>query len=185
MRSLGAGAVLIAGAAPFRYLLRPKVVLRGGLPVNRQQGLSRAKANEAFVDLELAAGEVTTEGNRTKPRILVIDDERAIVVAFSRLLGAHYDVVGLTDARQALAQIRDGQRFDVILCDLFMPRMGGREFYSQLRQLGTDATEKIIFLSGGAYTDEIESFLASVPNRTVSKPFDAEELLGVIAGMTR
>ncbi len=145
----------------------------------------RGGPGEQGVRRHAGHADVTTQADNKKPRILVIDDERAIVVAFSRLLSAHYDVVGLTDARQALLQITNGARFDVILCDLFMPRMGGREFYSELAELGTGAAEKVIFLSGGAYTDEIEAFLSSVPNRTVSKPFDADELLGVIAGMTK
>lgn len=124
------------------------------------------------------------ESSSGKPRILVIDDERAIVVAFTRLLSAQYEVEGLTDAREALQKLAQGEHFDVILCDLFMPRMGGMEFYAELQRLDDGTAGRVIFLSGGAYTDAMHDFLSQVPNPTVSKPFDAVELLGVIRRMT-
>lgn len=116
--------------------------------------------------------------------MLVIDDERAIVTAFVRLLGAQYDVVGLVDAREGLRRILDGERFDVILCDLFMPGMGGKEFYDELASQDRATAERIVFLSGGAFTSDAQDFLDQVPNPTVSKPFDAEALLGLIRSMT-
>jgi CheY-like chemotaxis protein len=115
---------------------------------------------------------------------LVIDDERAIVSAFVRLLGTHYDVVGLTDAREALQRIEEGQRFDAILCDLFMPGMGGMQFFDELGGVNHDQATKVVFLSGGAYTDDAERFLAEIPNPSLSKPFDSERLFRVLRSVT-
>jgi CheY-like chemotaxis protein len=125
----------------------------------------------------------TDEGG-PKPRILVIDDERAIVAAFVRLFRTQYDVVGLVDAREALQRIADGEHFDAILCDLFMPGMGGVEFYDQLSQVDSSSAGRVIFLSGGAFTQDTQDFLSRVPNPTVSKPFDSEALFGVIRTLT-
>jgi CheY-like chemotaxis protein len=115
---------------------------------------------------------------------LVIDDERAIVTAFVRLLGGQYEVVGLVDAREGLQRILGGEHFDVILCDLFMPGMGGMEFYDQLSSADQESARKVVFLSGGAFTEDSQEFLAQVPNPTVAKPFDSEKLLGLIRSMT-
>jgi CheY-like chemotaxis protein len=115
---------------------------------------------------------------------LVIDDERAIVSAFVRLLGTHYDVHGLTDAREALRQIAEGQRYDAILCDLFMPGMGGMQFFDELGSVNHEQATKVVFLSGGAYTDDAERFLAEIPNPSLSKPFDSQRLLSVLRSVT-
>jgi CheY-like chemotaxis protein len=125
-----------------------------------------------------------TEAVPPRARVLVIDDERAIVAAFVRLLGLRYDVVGLTDAREALQRIVAGETFDVILCDLFMPGMGGMQFYSELQNIDQRMTSRVVFLSGGAFTDDTQQFLEQIPNRTLAKPFDSERLLGLIRSMT-
>lgn len=126
----------------------------------------------------------STDRSGAKPRVLVIDDERAIVTAFVRLLGTQYDVVGLVDAREGLQRILGGEQFDVILCDLFMPGMGGIEFYDQLCHADQGAAARVVFLSGGAFTEDTQDFLSQVPNPTVSKPFDSDALLGLIRNMT-
>ncbi len=120
----------------------------------------------------------------TRPKVLVIDDERAIVLAFTRLLRAHYDVSAFTDAREALERIRAGERYDLILCDLSMPGMGGVEFYLKLSTFDHDYAQRVVFLSGGVFSDSVQDFLDGVPNHTISKPFDSEALLGLIRTMT-
>ena len=125
-----------------------------------------------------------TDGLGGNPRILVIDEERAIVTAFVRLLGARYEVVGLVDAREALERILGGEHFDAILCDLFMPGMGGIEFYDRLIAADQKSAQRVVFLSGGAFTEDTQAFLSNVPNPTVAKPFDSEKLLGLIQEMT-
>jgi hypothetical protein len=42
----------------------------------------------------------------------------------------------------------------------------------------------VVFLSGGAFTEDTQDFLSQVPNPTVSKPFDSDALLGLIRNMT-
>jgi CheY-like chemotaxis protein len=115
---------------------------------------------------------------------LVIDDERAIVAAFVRLLSSRYEVLGMVDAREALKRIVAGEVFDVILCDLFMPGMGGMEFYDELACVDQQSARRVVFLSGGAFTPDTQEFLAQVPNPTVAKPFDSEALLALLRTMT-
>jgi CheY-like chemotaxis protein len=126
-----------------------------------------------------------TSTSKSRASILVIDDEPAIVTAFTRLLGRRHQVEGLTDAREALGRIRDGARFDVILCDLSMPEMGGLEFYDKLSNIDGSSASRVVFLSGGGYPEKTQRFLEGLPNHTVSKPFDSQELLGLISSMTR
>lgn len=59
------------------------------------------------------------------PRLLVVDDEAALVQALCKSLNDHgYDAVGRSDPTEALALLRH-EHFQAILADLAMPGMGG------------------------------------------------------------
>ena len=57
-------------------------------------------------------------------RVMIIDDESALVRLVERVLGTHHEVVGFSGARRALAVLATGEHFDAILCDLMMPEIG-------------------------------------------------------------
>jgi CheY-like chemotaxis protein len=110
-----------------------------------------------------------------KARVLVVDDEDMIGMMLRRVLKAH-DVTVLTSAKDALAQIANGARFDAILCDLMMPAMSGIDFHRALDQQHPDQAAALIFLTGGAFSADTAAFLASVSNRQLTKPFDVVKL---------
>jgi PAS domain S-box-containing protein len=120
---------------------------------------------------------VVTRGPRG--RVLVIDDEPMLCAALERILRPHHDVVHTTVAAEALPRLEAGERFDLILCDLMMPRMSGMDFHAALCRLRPDLSGRVIFLTGGAFTPQARAFLESVPNRRVEKPFNAHALLAV------
>jgi CheY-like chemotaxis protein len=115
-----------------------------------------------------------------RARILVIDDEPAVVKAVSRILGSEHDVVTTHRAQDALALIVGGDRFDVILCDLMMPEMTGMEFHGELVRASPEQADKIVFVTGGAFTSRARSFLDQVKNRRFEKPFDAAQLRAIV-----
>jgi PAS domain S-box-containing protein len=112
-------------------------------------------------------------------RVLVIDDEPMLCSAVERILRPHHDVVLTTLAAEVLPRLEAGEHFDLILCDLMMPRMNGMDFHAALHRLRPDLTGRVIFLTGGAFTPQAKTFLERVPNRRVEKPFDARALLAV------
>jgi len=120
------------------------------------------------------AGPAPTSSRRG--RILVIDDEPAIGKSMTFLLAPEHDVVALTRAAEALARIEAGEHFDVVLCDLMMPEMSGVDFYSSLVQRAPRYIERIVFLTGGAFTASTRAFLESVQAPRLAKPFDGDEL---------
>ncbi len=135
----------------------------------------------ASTPLEEAAPEqpkpVTLGGPRG--RVLVIDDEPMLCSAVERILRPHHDVVLTTLAAEALPRLEAGEQFDLILCDLMMPRMTGMDFHAALQRLRPDLTGRVIFLTGGAFTQQAKAFLERVPNRRVEKPFNSRALLAV------
>ncbi|HVG59288.1 MAG TPA: ATP-binding protein [Hyalangium sp.] len=117
-------------------------------------------------------------------RVLVVDDEPAVGSALKRTLGRIHEVVATTEAQQALEMLRQGGRFDVIMCDLMMPRMSGMEFYRALQEQFPSLVPQVVFMTGGTFTDAARIFLEQVSNPTLDKPFDREHINAVLAQLT-
>ena len=117
--------------------------------------------------------------------VLVVDDEPLVADMLRRTLSDGHDVTVATDARTALDFVLSGAEFDVIFCDLLMPRMSGMDLYTALRAERPGVEERIVFMTGGAFTERAAQFLATVPNRKMSKPFDLTELERVVSKATR
>ena len=138
------------------------------------------------VELPAATAEqqdpVVSEAPRStgrRGRVLVVDDESNVIAALRRMLGAH-EVIAESEAEIALDRIRKGERYDVILCDLMMPRLSGMDFHAALAQEAPDQAARIVFMTGGAFTPSARQFLDQVPNRHVAKPFEMQELRALI-----
>jgi signal transduction histidine kinase len=119
----------------------------------------------------------------TQGRILVVDDEPIVCFSLERLLSKEGEVIAVTSARQALAAIAAGARFDVILCDLMLPEMDGPALYDALRNIAPMQAERMVFVTGGVFTARARDFLASVQNPRLGKPFDIDSLLVLVRGL--
>jgi CheY-like chemotaxis protein len=117
-------------------------------------------------------------------RVLVVDDEIVLGRALQRSLSAHHDVTVLTSGTAALESVAGGERFDAILLDVMMPNVSGMETYERLQREAPDQAQRIIFLTGGAFTPRAREFLDHVANPRLEKPVDAAELLAVIHELT-
>jgi CheY-like chemotaxis protein len=124
-------------------------------------------------------------GPGRRGRVLIIDDERLIVAALQRTLAVEHEVTSLARARDALEQLLNGSRFDLILCDIMMPDMNGMELYAELMQREPEQAGRMVFLTGGACTAFAKDFLARVPNAHIEKPFDTNRLRALVAGHMR
>ena len=120
----------------------------------------------------------TTPQRRAK--ILVIDDEVSIGTAIRRLLSNEHEVSYLSSGREALAKALDGERFEVILCDLMMAEMNGVEYFTELQRLLPAQADRVIFMTGGAFTPQTRSFLAKLGNPHLEKPFDSLALRALV-----
>lgn len=118
-------------------------------------------------------------------RILVIDDEAIVGRSLRLTLGREHEVTVMTDARKALARLTDGETFDVILCDLMMPQMSGMDLYAEVHAVAPRQAERLVFMTGGAFTVRARQFLDGTPNLRLEKPFDPIQLRGIVNGMIR
>jgi CheY-like chemotaxis protein len=87
----------------------------------------------------------------------------------------------VTEARQALARITKGERYDVVLCDLMMPVMTGMDLYAEIVRLAPKLVGRLVFMTGGAFTPRARAFLESVVNPCLEKPLDTGKLRSIIA----
>jgi CheY-like chemotaxis protein len=114
-------------------------------------------------------------------RVLVVDDEPAVGASVAGLLTGHVVSVE-TSGKAALARLRGGEKFDRILCDLMMPEVSGMDLYDQLAAIDAALAARVVFVTGGAFTERARKFLATVGNQRLEKPFDLDQLMTVITG---
>lgn len=107
-------------------------------------------------------------------RVLVVDDEPVIARLIQKALVDHQVTIA-HDGRAAVALMGE-HAFDVILCDLIMPEMTGMDVYRAALQRETPLHERIVFMTGGAFTQRAQDFLQKVPNLRIEKPFELAHL---------
>jgi signal transduction histidine kinase len=116
-------------------------------------------------------------------RILVLDDEPLIGdFLVGALEGNHVDVT--VDGTEALKRANDDS-YDLVLCDLRMPRMSGIEFYNELSRRRPDLVSAFVLMTGAAVDEELSRFLAAHKVPVLRKPFDMGELKQVVARSAR
>ncbi|HVK63452.1 MAG TPA: PAS domain S-box protein [Polyangium sp.] len=119
-------------------------------------------------------------GRGDRPRVLFVDDEPYVCAAVRRVLGRDMDLVCASGSEEALELVRGGERFDVVLCDLMMPGTSGVALYTSLLALDPALDRRVGFLTGGACTDEVRSFVGDVGDRLLFKPFESEAFRALI-----
>jgi PAS domain S-box-containing protein len=109
--------------------------------------------------------------------LLLVEDETAVRSSARRLLERHgYAVLEARHGADALRIVDESEReLDLVLTDLVMPEMGGRELVERLRT--RRPALKVLFMSG--YTEKSIATDGIMPPRTgfVEKPFTMEQLL--------
>jgi len=109
-------------------------------------------------------------------RLLIVDDEPLVLRSIKLTVGRQYDVAFASSARQAMALLRDGPDFDLILCDVLMPEVSGVDLYREVEAAWPELAPRFLFITGGAFTPAATAFLARVPNPQLTKPFSPREL---------
>jgi CheY-like chemotaxis protein len=108
--------------------------------------------------------------------VLVVDDEVALQEVFSELLvDMCCRVQGASNGSLAL-QLLERQDFDLIICDLKMPSMDGRRFFSRVREIKPHLARNFVFITGDTNSPKTIEFLQQSGNRWITKPFNFREV---------
>ena len=112
-------------------------------------------------------------------RVLIVDDEPQVASVLARMLRVR-DVTVVSAASEALQLLQRGEHFDVIFSDVMMPQMSGIDLYDELARHHHDAVDRMVFVTGGAFTPAAQAFLDRVSNQRLAKPFDPESIEAVL-----
>ncbi|MBM3934248.1 MAG: response regulator [SAR202 cluster bacterium] len=111
---------------------------------------------------------------------MAIDDEEAIRDILVRLLSPDgHTVECFASAEEALGHVQ-ASAHDIILLDLRIPGIDGRQFYERVRDTSPGLAGKIVFLTGDTMSPDTHQFISSTGNISLSKPFRREDLRKVI-----
>lgn len=113
------------------------------------------------------------------PVILCVDDDPAQVGALRRALTPKYEVRAVESSVEALALLRSGEPFDVVVSDLRMPEISGDELLAIAAQLRADLRRVIVTAFPDA-AELIASFECGSVHHVLTKPWRAPELRFVI-----
>jgi len=112
--------------------------------------------------------------------ILVVEDEARLASAVvDALRDAGYIVQHAADGEEALEKVQ-AEPFDLVICDLKMPRVDGMAFYRMLSAAVPTLSKRVIFVTGDVAGTDAESFLEESGCRWLAKPFRLGDLLRAV-----
>jgi two-component system, NtrC family, nitrogen regulation response regulator NtrX len=124
----------------------------------------------------MSAAETSISVNlKTMSNILIIDDEKAIRKTLSEILSYEgYKIDEAGDGEEGLKKVKE-KEYDVILCDIKMPKIDGIEFLEKAKEIGPDIP--IIMISGHGTIETAVEAVKKGAYDYISKPPDLNRLL--------
>lgn len=131
----------------------------------------------------------TSEASESAPitpldgrRVLVAEDEPALLEIYDRVLRAAGATVTLArDGEEAWSRMSENDfDFDLIVTDLRMPNLDGRQLYERTAEERPDLLRRFVFTTGDLAREDTLEFLAGLPNRILSKPLQIETVRRVL-----
>jgi two-component system response regulator MprA len=108
--------------------------------------------------------------------LLIVDDDTAIAALLAQLLASDdYEVETAPDGRAALDLIAR-RRFDLIVSDVWMPRLDGAGLYHELARSRPDLAHRMVFVTGGPLTPDLQRLVERANAPLLQKPFELERL---------
>jgi DNA-binding NtrC family response regulator len=115
----------------------------------------------------------------SKPRVLIVDDEKSIRLALETGLSLDgFSVSSARSGREAISASRS-QKFDVVVCDIFMPDGDGLDFVRKLRDQD-DHTPVVLITAQGSLELAMQAVTAGASD-FIAKPFE----VGALAELLR
>jgi PAS domain S-box-containing protein len=113
-------------------------------------------------------------------RLCIIDDDPLVGRGIQRMLGREFSITNFVSPRKAFEWLTEGGSCDLIFCDLMMPEMTGMELYRALIAKAPELRERILFMTGGAFTPGASEFLQELKEPYLEKPLDPATVLDFI-----
>src|SRR6266404_5162037 len=139
---------------------------------------------EKLVTVNVDIGAKATHQGPTRKVLLLEDRHDFQEVIRDYLISCSYQVTSVNSGIEGLRKVMNGG-FDVILCDMMMPRMGGEMFYWAVTRARPATRHRFIFFTGHKNNPAIEFFFQRVKATVLFKPFKLATLDSAMNDMFR
>ena len=120
--------------------------------------------------------EAPTSGPTRVGRILVVDDDAAVAQLICDTLRADgHEIQCVDDGRLALEQLARGE-FDLIISDVKMPGMSGKELHVELERARPRMARRMLLTTGDTLGADLDDLGRRTGLQVLRKPFDIEDL---------
>jgi CheY-like chemotaxis protein len=113
-------------------------------------------------------------------KILVLEDEETVSAFIKFALEPRNEIVAVCDGVDGVRNIQKSD-FDVIICDMMMPRLPGDMFYAAVERIKPHLCSRFIFMTGYTKDEKIQEFISRIDGLMLHKPFKYGDLLEMIA----
>jgi DNA-binding response OmpR family regulator len=125
-----------------------------------------------------------TVNNQPQPRLLLVDDEPEIIRSLSATLSSFFQIYTACNGKKALEIIGEIEP-ELVISDMVMPVMSGREFVLKLRKIEKYSTIPVVFLSGKSEAIDIAVGLNSGADIYLPKTVEHELLVSQLLAVYR
>ncbi len=134
----------------------------------------------------MSMNEAAGKGLLSGKRILVVEDEPTIRRFYERLFGSYDLVVTFAPTGTiAMELLEAGRVFDVILLDVRLPGLSGRELWKLIEIKRPELRTRVILVTGDILGEGTRQLLEESGRPYLEKPFSTEDLVSVIEGVVR
>ena len=125
----------------------------------------------------------SSSGTERPLSILLIDDNERVGHLMAQMMKAHH-VTYVAGAQEALDVLSKKSTFDVVLCDVVMPKTSGLALYTKVERLMPDLTDRWAFITGGAITEKDRAALQNATCPVLQKPVDMAALQSLLGSFS-
>lgn len=122
----------------------------------------------------------SSPGGIRKKVLLLEDDESFKAIIRDFLVDTGFDVVTVQNGVEGVHEVL-AQDFEVILCDMMMPTLPGDMFFRAVERMRPRLCDRFIFMTGHRGNSKVSEFIRTVNGTMLSKPFQMDDLLEMIA----
>src|SRR5476649_2555955 len=114
--------------------------------------------------------------NKRLSRVLVVDDETAIVDAICEFLDLQNVATDKANDGAEALELLGGNRYDAIISDIRMPGIDGPQLYEKAVAIDPAYSSRFLFMSGDLVRDSTQGFVSSLNCPCLAKPFALQVL---------
>jgi len=118
-------------------------------------------------------------------KILIVDDKTEFRRLTKTILQSKYEVESAENGIEALSVLKNGYIPDLIVSDLMMPELGGKDFLEQVKSSGAYKNIPVIILSSIDKSEEKIKLINLGANDYLEKPYNPAELLARIENILK